>query len=345
MTQHYFTDHPAGPERRRSNHARIVRPRRRAADRDGVFSGDGLDLGTAVLLRQSPAPDREPRLLDLGCGYGPIAVALALGCAGGAGRRRRCEQPGAGSVPRQRRPTGWPTASACCVPSRWRRAADTTRSGPTRRSGSARTPYTNSCWAGFPDSRRTAARAWWSAESRRRLPAAWLIGRGLRADGSAAPKGFACWRSGAPTSQSEADSLSPPMRPAEGLPPRPEQSVPSASSVPAQGSQTASRTSGQRRSSSAPPADPDEPQHERPGDHADHQREPGHPADPDRPERQADVGSSAEVTRLVTPNDASAGRPPLLPFLNGFAPGGGAGHCQSTPTKHPTPRPMSISPT
>ncbi len=43
----------------------------------GVFSGDRLDLGTSVLLREvTPAPASR-RLLDLGCGYGPIALALA----------------------------------------------------------------------------------------------------------------------------------------------------------------------------------------------------------------------------------------------------------------------------
>jgi len=47
----------------------------------GVFSGGRLDLGTAVLLRSvDPPPAGRRRLLDLGCGYGPIAVALAGTC-------------------------------------------------------------------------------------------------------------------------------------------------------------------------------------------------------------------------------------------------------------------------
>ncbi len=43
----------------------------------GVFSRDHVDLGTMVLLRKAPAPPSTGRLLDLGCGYGPIALALA----------------------------------------------------------------------------------------------------------------------------------------------------------------------------------------------------------------------------------------------------------------------------
>ena len=45
-----------------------------------MFSADRLDPGTAILLRKAPlpGPDTTGDLLDLGCGYGPIAVALAL---------------------------------------------------------------------------------------------------------------------------------------------------------------------------------------------------------------------------------------------------------------------------
>jgi 16S rRNA (guanine1207-N2)-methyltransferase len=44
----------------------------------GVFSGQRLDPGTAVLLRKAPLPGpRGGTFLDLGCGYGPIAMVLA----------------------------------------------------------------------------------------------------------------------------------------------------------------------------------------------------------------------------------------------------------------------------
>jgi 16S rRNA G1207 methylase RsmC len=45
------------------------------ADR-GVFGARGVDLGTLVLLREAPAPPASGELLDLGCGYGPIAIVL-----------------------------------------------------------------------------------------------------------------------------------------------------------------------------------------------------------------------------------------------------------------------------
>lgn len=43
----------------------------------GVFSGSRLDPGTAVLLREVDPPS-QGHILDLGCGFGPIAVGLAV---------------------------------------------------------------------------------------------------------------------------------------------------------------------------------------------------------------------------------------------------------------------------
>lgn len=48
----------------------------------GVFSGDRVDPGTMELLRAVPPPPARGQLLDLGCGYGPIAVAMARRASG-----------------------------------------------------------------------------------------------------------------------------------------------------------------------------------------------------------------------------------------------------------------------
>lgn len=45
----------------------------------GVFSGSRVDPGTKLLLLEAGvAPDDASNLLDIGCGYGPIGIALAL---------------------------------------------------------------------------------------------------------------------------------------------------------------------------------------------------------------------------------------------------------------------------
>lgn len=44
----------------------------------GVFSKGHVDPGSLILLAKAPAPPPTGNLLDLGCGYGPIALSLAL---------------------------------------------------------------------------------------------------------------------------------------------------------------------------------------------------------------------------------------------------------------------------
>jgi 16S rRNA (guanine1207-N2)-methyltransferase len=47
------------------------------ADR-GVFGSRAVDLGTLTLLREGPPAPATGDVLDLGAGYGPIAIALAI---------------------------------------------------------------------------------------------------------------------------------------------------------------------------------------------------------------------------------------------------------------------------
>lgn len=75
---HYFTAEPAGAERHREITFMVAGRVYRMRAAGGVFSADRLDPGTAVLLRKVPPPGpRGGVLLDLGCGYGPIACVLA----------------------------------------------------------------------------------------------------------------------------------------------------------------------------------------------------------------------------------------------------------------------------
>lgn len=74
---HYFS-HPNGPSMPTEvNMILGGRPVAMLTDR-GVFSRTSLDRGTRILLEVVPTPPSEGHLLDLGCGYGPIAVAMAF---------------------------------------------------------------------------------------------------------------------------------------------------------------------------------------------------------------------------------------------------------------------------
>jgi 16S rRNA (guanine1207-N2)-methyltransferase len=78
----YFTEQPRGTEVRRTITVQVWGRELTLITASGVFAADGLDRGTAVLLRASPIPKGSPRILDLGCGYGPIALAIAVHCPG-----------------------------------------------------------------------------------------------------------------------------------------------------------------------------------------------------------------------------------------------------------------------
>jgi 16S rRNA (guanine1207-N2)-methyltransferase len=78
----YYSEQPSSTEVRRTVTAQIWGRELKLITASGVFAADGLDRGTAVLLRASPIPHGSPRILDLGCGYGPIALAIAVHCPG-----------------------------------------------------------------------------------------------------------------------------------------------------------------------------------------------------------------------------------------------------------------------
>jgi 16S rRNA G1207 methylase RsmC len=74
---HYFEARPAVASRPRTVRLRLPDLELELESDRGVFGARGIDLGTEVLLREAPAPPASGDLLDLGCGYGPIAITLA----------------------------------------------------------------------------------------------------------------------------------------------------------------------------------------------------------------------------------------------------------------------------
>lgn len=77
MTQHYFATDPAVASRPVQIEISVRGLELRLQSDRGVFSYGHLDPGTEILLRCIPDPP-SGELLDLGCGYGPIAITLAL---------------------------------------------------------------------------------------------------------------------------------------------------------------------------------------------------------------------------------------------------------------------------
>lgn len=74
---HYFSERPEAASK--PGYVNLVLPdlHLRLETDSGVFSPERVDLGTRILLESVPAPPQEGDLLDLGCGYGPIALTMA----------------------------------------------------------------------------------------------------------------------------------------------------------------------------------------------------------------------------------------------------------------------------
>ncbi|MBO0834991.1 MAG: methyltransferase [Actinobacteria bacterium] len=77
MSSHYFAEEPAAAHRPATVHVVLPDVHLKLGTDSGVFSPGRLDPGTRVLLDVAPAPPDSGDLLDLGCGYGPLALVLA----------------------------------------------------------------------------------------------------------------------------------------------------------------------------------------------------------------------------------------------------------------------------
>lgn len=76
--EHYFSAAPSTPSARQRLRLHLPDLSLDLVTDRGVFSADGVDAGTKLLLAEAPVPaDLAGDVLDLGCGYGPIAVTVA----------------------------------------------------------------------------------------------------------------------------------------------------------------------------------------------------------------------------------------------------------------------------
>jgi 16S rRNA G1207 methylase RsmC len=78
--EHYFTADPSVPFQRVPVRVDVWGHWLEMTTGSGVFSRGRLDVGTGVLLRAVPPPTGAPEVLDLGCGYGVIGLAIAVAC-------------------------------------------------------------------------------------------------------------------------------------------------------------------------------------------------------------------------------------------------------------------------
>ena len=79
VMEQYFTDQPAALAAERTHIEVILAGKKLSLEgAQGVFSARQLDKATSVLLAEAPAPPEAGTFLDLGCGWGPLAISLGI---------------------------------------------------------------------------------------------------------------------------------------------------------------------------------------------------------------------------------------------------------------------------
>ncbi len=81
-TEHYFSADPTVAFKRSPVTAAVWGLRLELTSGSGVFANGRLDVGTAILFRETEPPHDARRVLDLGCGYGVIGLAVAAAVPG-----------------------------------------------------------------------------------------------------------------------------------------------------------------------------------------------------------------------------------------------------------------------
>ncbi len=76
--EHYFTSQPSAEFKPKELRVMLAGREATVQTSGGVFSPDHIDTGTKVLLRHLNLAPNFGNLLDVGCGWGPIALSLAI---------------------------------------------------------------------------------------------------------------------------------------------------------------------------------------------------------------------------------------------------------------------------
>lgn len=76
MSDHYYSNKPQSASRRQDFDAMLRGFNLRLTSDAGVFSRDGVDYGSRVLIEHMEIP-QDASVLDVGCGYGPIGLTAA----------------------------------------------------------------------------------------------------------------------------------------------------------------------------------------------------------------------------------------------------------------------------
>lgn len=76
MSDHYYSNKPQSASQRQTFDAELRGYSFRLTSDAGVFSRDGVDYGSRVLIEHMDIPNGA-RVLDIGCGYGPIGLTAA----------------------------------------------------------------------------------------------------------------------------------------------------------------------------------------------------------------------------------------------------------------------------
>lgn len=77
-SEHYFSEVPGSDYKPRELEVILVGKPVTVVTSGGIFSPDRIDPGTSVLLEHIAQAPPSGDLLDVGCGWGPIALSLAL---------------------------------------------------------------------------------------------------------------------------------------------------------------------------------------------------------------------------------------------------------------------------